>query len=124
VLTVLLSCITAANIASLPETSIKAVAPLFDLSDLYLLAYPGGAFAKYLVTAWSAQTRRLNAGKMPCNSDPVCEQMIQGPKPVDADPGEVLLRQAIAEHAANFNVYECFRAAPARTIVFAQAASP
>ena len=31
---------TAANIASLPQTSIKAVAPLFDLSDLYLLAYP------------------------------------------------------------------------------------
>jgi putative CocE/NonD family hydrolase len=105
---------TAANIASLPKSSIKAVAPLFDLSDLYLLVYPGGAFEKYLVTAWGAQTRQLNAGKMPCNSDPVCEQMIQGPKPVDADPGGILLRQAIAEHAANFNVYDCLRASPAR----------
>ncbi len=106
--------ITAANIASLPNASIKAVAPLFDLSDLYLLIYPGGAFEDYLASAWGAQTRELNAGKMPCNGDRACEQMIQGPKPVDADPGEVLLKQAIAEHAANFNVYDCLRAAPAR----------
>jgi uncharacterized protein len=105
---------TAANIASLPNPSIKAVAPLFDLSDLYLLVYPGGAFEDYLLKAWGAQTRELNAGKMPCNSDPVCEQMFRGPKPVDADSGEVLLRQAIAEHAANYNVHDCLRAAPAR----------
>jgi uncharacterized protein len=105
---------TAANIASLPNPSIKAVAPLFDLSDLYLLVYPGGAFESYLASAWGALTRELNAGKMPCNSDPVCEQMVQGPKPVDADSGEVLLRQAIAEHAGNYNVYDCLRAAPAR----------
>jgi putative CocE/NonD family hydrolase len=105
---------TAANIASLPKAAIKAVAPLFDLSDLYLLIYPGGAFENYLVSAWGAQTRELNNGKIPCNSDPVCEQMIRGPKPVDADPGEVLLGRAIAEHAANFNVYDCLRAAPAR----------
>ena len=105
---------TAANIASLPQTSIKAVAPLFDLSDLYLLAYPGGAFDDYLVKAWGAQTRELNGGKLPCNGDAACEQMFHGPKPVDADPDEVLLRQAIAGHAANFNVYDCFRAAPAR----------
>jgi putative CocE/NonD family hydrolase len=105
---------TAANIASLPNPSIKAVAPLFDLSDLYLLVYPGGAFEDYLVSAWGAQTRQLNAGKLPCNGGPVCEQMVLGPKPVDADLGKVLLKRAIAEHAANFNVHDCLRAAPAR----------
>lgn len=106
--------VTAANIASLPNTSIKAVAPLFDLSDLYLLIYPGGVFEQYLVSAWGAQSRELNSGKMPCNSDPVCQQMIEGPKPVDGDHGEALLQQAIAQHAKNFNVYDCLRAAPAR----------
>jgi hypothetical protein len=40
--------------------------------------------------------------------------MIRGPKPVDADSDEVLLRQAIAEHSANYNVYDCMRGAPAR----------
>jgi putative CocE/NonD family hydrolase len=106
--------ITAANIASLPNPEIKAVAPLFDLTDLYLLAYPGGAFESYLVGAWSEQTRELNAGKLPCKGDPMCVRMDHGPKPVDADVDRGLLAQAIAQHAANYNVSECFRAAPAR----------
>jgi hypothetical protein len=106
--------ISAANIASLPNREIKAVAPLFDLSDLYLLGYPGGTFAQYLLTAWSAQTRLLNNGIVPCDGDTLCEMAIAGPKPVDADTDGALLRQAIAAHAANYNVHDCARAAPAR----------
>jgi putative CocE/NonD family hydrolase len=106
--------ITAANIAALPNREIKAVAPLFDLTDLYLLAYPGGAFENYLLRAWSAQTRSLNDGKLPCGRDPTCERMDRGPKPVDLDTDRKLLTQALAEHASNYNVYECVRAAPAR----------
>jgi putative CocE/NonD family hydrolase len=106
--------ITAANIASLPNPEIKAVAPLFDLTDLYLLAHPGGAFESYLVGAWSEQTRDLNSGKLPCKGDPACVRMDHGPKPVDVDADRGLLAQALAEHAANYNVYECLRAAPAR----------
>lgn len=106
--------ITAANVASLPNRQIKAVAPLFDLTDLYLLAYPGGAFESYLLGAWSKQTRSLNAGKLPCEGDPMCERMNHGPKPVDSDADRRLLGEALAEHAANYNVYDCVRAAPAR----------
>lgn len=106
--------ITAANIASLPNREIKAVAPLFDLTDLYLLAYPGGAFASYLLEAWSRQTRSLNDGSLPCEGDPACEQMNHGPKPVDSDVDRKLLGKALAEHAANYEVYDCVRAAPAR----------
>jgi uncharacterized protein len=105
---------TAANIASLSNPSIKAVAPLFDLSDLYLLTHPGGVFEDYLLRAWGAQTRLLNSGIVPCNGDKDCEQMILGPKPVDADADHTLLKQAIAGHAANFDVYHCIIAAPAR----------
>jgi len=105
---------TAANIASLPNREIKAVAPLFDLTDLYLLAYPGGAFESYLVGAWSKQTRSLNDGKLPCEEDPMCERMNHGPKPVDSDASRKLLGEALAEHAANYNVYGCLRAAAAR----------
>ena len=106
--------ISAANMASLPTPSIKAVAPLFDLTDLYLVSYPGGAFAKYLMTAWGAQTRELNNGRVPCGDDLLCKLMIKGPKPVDSDQGSLQLRQAIAMHAANYNVHDCIRAAPAR----------
>jgi len=106
--------ITAANIASLPNREIKAVAPLFDLTDLYLLAYPGGAFESYLLGAWSRQTRILNDGRLPCMGDPACERMDHGPKPVDSDVDRKLLAEAIAEHAANYDVHDCVRAAPAR----------
>jgi putative CocE/NonD family hydrolase len=106
--------ITAANIASLPNREIKAVAPLFDLTDLYLLAYPGGAFESYLLGAWSAQTRSLNGGKLPCRGDPACERMDPGPKPADSDGDRKLLGEALAEHAANYDVHDCVRAAPAR----------
>jgi putative CocE/NonD family hydrolase len=106
--------ISAANIAALPNPSIKAVAPLFDLTDLYLLARPGGAYETYLLWAWSKQTRALNAGIVPCDGDTVCEWAIKGPKPVDADSGGVLLKQAIAAHAGNYNVADCVWTAPAR----------
>ena len=106
--------ISAANMASLSNPSIRAVAPLFDLTDLYLVGYPGGAYAKYLMTAWGAQTRELNDGRVPCEDDLLCKLAINGPKPVNSDSHGVLLQQATAEHAANYNVHECARAAPAR----------
>lgn len=106
--------ISAANMASLPNTEIKAVAPLFDLTDLYLLGYPGGTYAQYLLTAWGAQTRLLNEGIVPCAGDTVCEIAIKGPKPVDADTNGAQLAAASVAHRANYNVEQCARAAPAR----------
>ncbi len=106
--------ISAANMASLKNPSIKAVAPLFDLSDLYLLGYPGGAYADYLLTAWGAQTRELNLGQEPCDGDTFCELAIKGPKPVDTDSDGALLRQATDAHRGNYNVHDCALAAPAR----------
>jgi putative CocE/NonD family hydrolase len=106
--------ISAANIASLPNKQIKAVAPLFDLTDLYLLGYPGGTYAQYLLTAWGAQTRLLNDGITPCDGDTLCEIAIKGPKPVDADSDGAQLAAASAAHKANYDVSHCARAAPAR----------
>lgn len=106
--------ITAANIASLPNNEIKAVAPLFDLSDLYLLVRPGGVYEQYLLNAWSSQQALLNSGKFPCGGDRGCEEMIRGPKPVDADIDGEQLRRAISAHAGDFNVYNCTHAALAR----------
>lgn len=105
---------TAANIASLPNAEIKAVAPLFDLSDLYLLVRPGGAYEQYLMRTWSALEDLLNAGKAPCGADRGCAAMVRGPKPVDADVDGVQLRRAIAEHSGDLTVYACTEVALAR----------
>ena len=106
--------ISAANMASLSNPHIRAVAPLFDLTDLYLLAYPGGTFAQYLLTAWGAQTRQLNDGLAPCEGNLICGIAIEGPKPVDADSDGSMLRAASAAHGANYDVRKCARTAPAR----------
>ena len=52
--------ISAANMASLSNPHIRAVAPLFDLTDLYLLGYPGGTFAQYLLTEACCVQRALH----------------------------------------------------------------
>jgi putative CocE/NonD family hydrolase len=106
--------ISAASMASLSNPAIKAVAPLFDLTDLYLLGNPGGAYASYLLHAWGAQTRELNLGRPPCAGDTVCEIALKGPKRVDSDTNGALLAAALAEHEKSYNVDACARAAPAR----------
>ncbi len=106
--------ISAANMASLSNPAIKAVAPLFDLTDLYLLGYPGGDYATYLLHAWGAQTRELNLGRVPCGGDFVCAIALKGPKPVDGDTDGTMLAAAIGEHEKSYNVDACARAAPAR----------
>ncbi|HTQ13097.1 MAG TPA: CocE/NonD family hydrolase [Rhizomicrobium sp.] len=105
--------VSAANIASLDNPAIKAVAPLFDLSDLYLTMRPGGALDEYLVDAWSTQTRGLNNGEpVFCAGSEICKWLLKGPKPVDGHAD--LLAQAIAQHEGNFDVAACVSQAVAR----------
>ena len=101
------------QMAGLGNPSLKAIAPSFDFTDLYLVLYPGGVFNAYFAKAWGDQTGLLNRGIVPCPGF-VCHLIVAGPKPVDADPGRVLLAKAIAEHAANYNMETCGRAAPDR----------
>jgi uncharacterized protein len=104
--------VLAADTASLGHKALKAIAPTFDFSDIYLTAYPGGIFSDNFIQAWSAQTAGLNSGQFPCGA--VCALLIAGPERVDSDSGGALAAQAVAEHAANYNVYACARAAPNR----------
>jgi uncharacterized protein len=101
------------RMAGLGNPALKAIAPSFDFTDLYLVLYPGGVFDSYFAKAWGDQTALLNSGRVPCPGI-VCHLIVAGPKPVDADRGGALLAQAIAEHAANYNMETCSRAAPDR----------
>jgi putative CocE/NonD family hydrolase len=101
------------RMAGLGNPALKAIAPSFDFTDLYLVLYPGGVFNSYFAKAWGDQTGMLNSGKVPCPGI-VCHLIVAGPKPVDSDRGGALLAKAIAEHAVSYNMEACGRAAPNR----------
>lgn len=103
----------AVKLASLGRPQLKAIAPSFDPTDLYLVTYPGGVFSDRFLKTWGAQTALLNKGIVPdCGF--VCSLLVSGPKSVDADKDGSLLSAAIAEHARNYDVYACARRAPFR----------
>lgn len=102
----------AVDMASLGRPALKAIAPSFDFTDVYLATWPGGAFSETFLKKWGAQTADLNRGKPPCAG--LCRLMIAGPRPVDADADGGLLKAAIADHRLNYDVFDCARAAPDR----------
>jgi putative CocE/NonD family hydrolase len=102
--------VLAVDMASLDRPALKAIAPSFDFADLYLTAYPGGVFSKRFIKDWSALTMALNDGRIPFG-----HLIIAGPERVDADEDGALLAQAIADHAHNWNVYDCISKAPNRS---------
>lgn len=101
--------ILAVHMASLHRPELRAIAPSFDFTDMYITAYPGGVFNDRFIEAWGRQNAALNQGKFPCGV--VCDLMFAGPRRVRADGDGALLRQAIAEHARNYDIYACARAA-------------
>jgi uncharacterized protein len=101
--------VLAVDMASLDRPALKAVAPSFDFPDLYLTAYPGGVFSNRFIKDWSTLTMALNEGGLPFG-----HLLIAGPKRVDADEGGAVLTRAIADHARNWNVYDCISKAPNR----------
>ena len=102
----------AVSMASLDRPALKAIAPSFDLTDLYLLTFPGGVFSDTFLRKWGSQTKGLNLGEPPCEG--VCRWLIAGVRPVDADHDGSLLKAAIAEHRLNYDVYACAKGAPFR----------
>lgn len=102
----------ATGAASLGHPALKAIAPSFDYPDLYLTTYPGGVLSQRFVKSWSTLTAAINRGDPPCPS--ICRLFIAGPKRVDVDKDGALLASAIADHAHNWNVYDCVRKMTAR----------
>jgi len=86
--------------ASLAPPALKAIFPEVAAFDLYELMYPGGVFREDLVEHWDRLTDLLD-GEWTA-------------PPVDGDAGEELLKQAVAEHAGNWQVLDGYRSAPFR----------
>lgn len=94
-------------LASTGHPAVKAIAPLFSVSDIYSeQLYPGGMLSKVWVQAYDElmlaldQDRRDLVAGFPYFND----RTFIGPQPVDDDPDGLLVEAAVAEHRNNFTL--------------------
>jgi uncharacterized protein len=88
---------TSELLAATGHPAVKAVIPRFPDFDYYTdLLFPGGIFNEWFVRTWAGATKAMDQGG--------------AAKPVDGDSNRALLKQAIAEHAANFDLYASLKA--------------
>jgi predicted acyl esterase len=89
---------TSELLAATGHPAVRAVAPLFSDYSYYTdLIRPGGILNERLIKTWQEETAEMDAGA--------------AARPVEGDKDRSLLKQAIAEHRSNSNVYEDTRTA-------------
>ncbi|MEI6721369.1 MAG: CocE/NonD family hydrolase [Betaproteobacteria bacterium] len=99
-------------LASTGHPAVKAIAPLFAVSDIYSeQLYPGGLLSKIWMTAYDElmialdHDRRDLLPNFPYFADP----RYAGPQPVDEDVDGALVKQAVAMHRQNFKLADLGR---------------
>jgi len=80
--------------ASTAPPHLVAIFPEMAVFDFYSFIYPGGVFRLDFTSKWGNGVRRQD-------TNPVYRNV-----PVDEDAGGTMLREALAEHRENTNVYE------------------
>jgi hypothetical protein len=91
---------TAAELlAATNHPAVRAVAPWFsDYNYSTDLVRPGGMFNEWILKNFEDFTLQMDSGG--------------SAKHVDSDPGQVLMKEAIAEHRGNLDIYSATKAAP------------
>lgn len=86
--------------------SLKACVPRSNIWDLYTdIVYPGGIRQTPFVKVWQLTTNSLDFNTLAPLGKKV-ETFVKWPSPVTGDKKGVLLQQAMAEHKANFDIFE------------------
>jgi len=86
--------------------AVKAVAPLFSLYDVYTdVGFPGGIQLEWFTRIWEKGNLAMDTNKLRTVAW-YAPLFTRGVMPVDGDKRRRLLKQAVAEHAANFHVHE------------------
>lgn len=96
-------------LASTCHPAVKAVAPLFAVWDTWSNhLYPGGVLLTCVTRNYGALADALDLDRRDLIPDHTYfkNDDLAGPAPVDDDPDGVLLRRAIEDHAANFNMQD------------------
>lgn len=96
-------------LASTGHPGVRAIAPLFSVSDIYNeQLFPGGILSRIWSRAYDELMLALDhndvaiRAKFPYFNDP----RLAGPQPVDEDPGGTLAAQAVLEHRDNFRLHD------------------
>lgn len=86
--------------------SLKACVPRSNIWDLYAdIVYPGGIRQTPFVKVWRLTTNSLDNNNMAAFGGKV-NTFVKWPSPVDGDKKGILLQQAMADHKANFDIFE------------------
>jgi putative CocE/NonD family hydrolase len=97
---------TAEFLATTNHPAVKAIVPRFADNDIYFdIAFPGGISFDWMMKNWGYYTHLLDNDIVPKDAGLMGRLFVRGVKPVDSDKGRRLLKQAVAEHAKNADVY-------------------
>ncbi|MBI4832319.1 MAG: CocE/NonD family hydrolase [Candidatus Lindowbacteria bacterium] len=106
---------TAELLAVNNHPAVKAVVPRFADHDIYFdIAFPGGISFDWMMKNWGYYTKLLDSNVVPKDVGLLGRLFVRGVKPVDGDRERRLLKQAIAEHAQNGDVYQLAKSATFR----------
>jgi putative CocE/NonD family hydrolase len=102
---------TLAEAVALAHPAVKAVIPQGMEFDVYTdVALPGGILNDWFIKEWSHTNDGLDANIVPKAWGMSARLFVKGVKPVDADKSRDQLKQALAQHRANPDVYQNIQA--------------
>ncbi len=102
---------TLTEAVALAHPAVKAVIPQGMEFDVYAdVAQPGGILNDWFIKEWSHTNDGLDANIVPKAWGFSARLFVKGVKPVDADKSRAQLKQAIAQHRANPDVYQNIKA--------------
>ena len=91
--------------------AVKAVIPQGTEFDVYTdSARPGGILNEWFIKEWSRTNQELDANTVPKQWGLSARLFVKGVKPVDADKNRAQLKQALAQHRQNPDVYRNIQA--------------
>ena len=96
-------------LASTGHPAVKAIAPMFSVSDIYSeQLFPGGMLSR----VWSRQYDELMTALDQNDREKIkafpywSDERLAGPQPVDEDAAGALLREAMRQHEDNFRLHD------------------
>ncbi len=91
--------------------AVKAVIPQGMEFDVYTdIALPGGILNEWFLKEWNRANQELDADIVPKQWGMSARLFVKGVKPVDADKSRAQLKQALAQHRQNPDVYKNMQA--------------
>ncbi len=111
--------IAAELLASAHPVATKVVVPQqADIDQYGEFIFPGGVLNEASLRTWQESNSLLDRNRVPGRWGPLARLQLKGVKPVDGDKGGALLKQSVADHEANADVFAACKAITFRDDTF------